>query len=300
MLTSSALISSVFRTSTRVACCTLLLCCTSIPGQERVGQERGSDSTVTETTELAALKILNDSDWARTVKPSLQDTRCTYGNPAFPDLYPKEKAATADAMSPALPSDPVKADDSEYLIRFQSAKPVQTAVQELLAMGEKWSAYGSLAWHVDETDGPTDLANARYNVADMITVAVILKRPGPQGTTLFDYGYEENGHKFSSHSFLVFPCAGLRTTNGQVFAHVVPEAFGHDGKSKVLQLSFPRLIDGKPLISKVHEKVDFRLVANQRVFEATFYANASDVLDGSEKTLYLPSTFTAVEEVARQ
>ncbi len=295
MLTSSALISSISRHSTLVACCTLLLCCPSIQGQER-----GSDSTVTETTELAALKILNDSDWARTVKPSLQDTGCTHENPAFPDLYPKEKAATADAMSPALPPAPVKTDGSEYLIRFQSAKPVQTAVQQLLAIGEKWSAYGALRWQVREEDGPTDLANGRYNVADMITVAVILKRPGPEGTSLFDYGYEGNGHKFPSHSFLVFPCAGLRTANGQVFAHVVPEAFGHDGKSKVLQLSFPRLIDGKPLISKVHERVDFRLVVNQRVFVATFYVDASDVLDGSEKTLYLPSTFTAAEEVAQQ
>jgi hypothetical protein len=60
------------------------------------------------------------------------------------------------------------------------------------------------------------------------------------------------------------------------------------------------LIDGKPLISKVHEKVDFRLVVNQRVFEATFYVNASDVLDGSEKILYLPSTFTAADKVAQQ
>jgi hypothetical protein len=295
MLTASALISSLFRDSLRVACCILLVFCSSIRGQER-----RPDPTWRETTELAALKVLNDSDLARTVKPTLQDTRCTYENPAFPDLYPKEKAATLDAMSPALPPDPVKADDSEYLIRFQSAKPVQKAVQELLAIGEKWSAYGSQAWHVDETDGPTDLANARYNVADMITVAVILKRPGPQGTTLFDYGYEESGRRFSSHSFRVWPCAGLRTANGQVSAHVVPDAFGHDGKSKVLQLSFPRLIDGKPLISEVHQQVEFRLVVNKRVFETTFYVNSNDVLDGSEKILYLPAIFTAAEELVRQ
>jgi hypothetical protein len=80
----------------------------------------------------------------------------------------------------------------------------------------------------------------------------------------------------------------------------VPEAFGHDGKSKVLQLSFPRLIDGKPLVSTLREKVEFRLVVNQRVFETTFYINASDVLDGSEKTLYLPSAFTDSKEMAQQ
>ena len=293
MLTSSALISSVFRHSVRVACCMLLplLCCISVPSQER-----RSDSAGTETTELAALKVLNDSDLARTVKPSLQDTPCTYENPAFPDLYPKEKAPALDGMSPRHPSDPVKADDSEYLIRFQSAKPVQTAVQELLAIGEECSAYGE-RWSVSEDDGPTDLANSRYNVADMITIAVILKQPGSDGTNLFNYGYEDDGRKFPSHNFLVFPCAGLRTTSGQVFAHVVPVAFGHDGKSKVMELSFPRLIHGKPLISSLHEKVEFRLVANQRVFETTFYINASDVLDGSEKTLYLPSVFTDPKEI---
>jgi hypothetical protein len=293
MLTSSALISSLFRDSLRVACC-LLLFCSSIRGQERP-----PDSTGKETTELAALKVLNDSDLARTVKPTLQDTRCTYQNPAFPDLYPKEKAATLDTMSPAVPPDPVRADDSEYLIRFQSARPVQTAVEELLALGDKWSAYGVGKRQVSQDDAPTDLSNARYNVADMITIAVILKRLGSDGMTLFDYGFEENGRKFPSRSFLVFPCAGLRTGNGQVFARVVPTTW-HNNNTKALQLSFPRLIDGKPLISNVHEKVEFRLVVNQRVFEATFYVNASDVLDGSEKVLYLPSTFITAEELAQQ
>jgi len=246
-----------------------------------------------ETTELAALKILNDSDWAHTVKPSLQDTPCTDQNPAFHDLYPKEKAIT-DGLSPTLPPDQVKADDSEYLIRFQSAKPVQTAVGELLALGEKWAAYKKESLPVSEADEPTDLTNSRYNIADMITVAVILKRPSPDGITLFDYGYEENGRIFPSHSFRVWPCAGLRTTTGQVFAHVAPQVFG-----RVLQLSFPRLIQGKPLISSQLEKVEVRLVANRRVFETTFYINASDVLDGSEKILYLPSAFTDQEEIAR-
>ena len=85
-----------------------------------------------------------------------------------------------------------------------------------------------------------------------------------------------------------------------VFAHVVPESSGPDDESKVLQLSFPRLIDGKPLISNVREKVEFRLVVNQRVFETSFFINASDVLDGSERTLYLPPAFTDSREMARQ
>ena len=272
--------------SSRIACLTLVLC-----SAVAIGQENSSSSPASSEAEQEALKVLNDSDWAHTVTPTIQDAPCTYENPAFPGLYPEDKASGADGRAPVVPRDVVKPDGSEYLIRFQSAKPVQAAIQQLIAIGEKWSAYGAEN-RVSEAEGPTDLANGRYNVADMVTIAVILKRPGPDGTNLFDYGFKDNGRSFPSRSFLVWPCAGLRTRNGQVFAHLVPAAFGHYGKFKALQLSFPRLIDGKPLISKAHENVEFRLVVNQRVFETTFFINASDVLDGSERSLYLPSAFT--------
>jgi hypothetical protein len=295
MWTSSAAIPMLCKDPIRIACCMLLFWCIPV-----TGQERSPKSPATEAVERDALKLLNDSDWAHTVKPSLQDTPCTYQNPAFPGLYPEDKAAAVDATAPTTPPDPVRPDDSEYLIRFQSAKPVQTAIQELLAMGEKWAAYGTRKHQVSKDDGPTDLANSRYNGADMITIAVLLKQVGSDGTSMFNYGYEDNGHIFPSHSFRVWPCAGLRTRNGEVRARIAPEVFGHDGKSKVLQLSFPRLIDGKPLISDLHEKVEFRLIVNQRVFETTFYINASDVLDGSEKSLYLPSVFTDSKEMAEK
>jgi hypothetical protein len=295
MWISSAVIPLLGRNSIRIASCTFLFWSSSV-----TGQEYRSNSPASGAVEQEALKVLNDSEWAHTVKPSLQDTPCTYQNPAFPGLFPEDKAAFVDGTAPTTTPDAVKPDDSEYLIRFQSAKPVQTAIQELLAIGEKWAAYGTRKHQMSEDDGPTDLANSRYNVADMITIAVILKQAGPDGTSMFNYGYEDNGRIFPSHSFRVWPCAGLRTSKGEVFARLAPEAFGHDGKSKVLQLSFPRLIDGKLLISILHEKVEFRLVVNQRVFETTFYINASDVLDGSEKTLYLPSVFTDPKEMAQQ
>ena len=295
MWTSSLAIPLLFKDPIRIACSMLLFWCTPV-----TGQEQSPNPPATEAVERDALKLLNDSDWAHTVKPSLQDTPCTYQNPAFPGLYPEDKAAAVDATAPTTPPDPVRPDDSQYLIRFQSAKPVQTAIQDLLAMGEKWAAYGTRKLPVSNDDGPTDLANGWYNVADMITIAVLLKQVGPDGTSMFNYGYEDNGHKFPSHSFREWPCAGLRTSGAEVFARMTPEVFGHDGKSKVLQLSFPRLIDGKPLISNLHEKVEFRLVVNQRVFETTFYINASDVLDGSEKSLYLPSAFTDSKEMAQK
>jgi hypothetical protein len=179
MRASSAGISSLCRYSMPVGSCILLLYCASV-----AGQEYSSNSPASTAAEQGALKVLNDSDWAHTVKPSLQDTPCTYENPAFPDLFPdKGKAAAIDAMYPAPPSEPVVADGSEYLIRFQTAKPVQKAVQELLAVGDKWSAYDAGGWPVSGDEGPTDVASGHYNLADMITVAVIMKHPGPDSRT---------------------------------------------------------------------------------------------------------------------
>ena len=294
MWSSSVAIPSPWKASSQITCCMLLVWCAAVARQENQSTSPASDAV-----EQQALKVVNDSDWAHTVTPTTQDAPCSYQNPAFPGLYPEDKATVVDAAAPVIPTDVPKPDGSEYLIRFQSAKPVQAAVRQLLAMGEKWSAYGPER-RFGETDGPTDLANSRYNVADMITIAVILKHPGPDGMSLFDYGYTDKGRIFRSGSFRVFPCAGLRTSNGQVFARVVPDAFGRGGKFRALQLSFPRLIDGKPLISNVREKVEFRMVANQRVFDTIFYINASDVLDGSEKSLYLPSAFTDSKEIAQR
>ena len=284
-------VSSASGSSVQIRCCVLLLaCCASL-----LAQETPSTTSASGPAELQALRVANDSDWAHTVNPTIQDAPCSFKDPAFPGLYPADQNGVE---APVTTTGVVKPDNSEYLIRFQSAKPVQAAIQRLLAMGEKWSAYGP-ARPVSEAEGPTDLPNMRYNIADMITIAVILKHAGPDGTSLFNYGFENDGRAFPSRSFRVWPCAGLRTINGQVFAHLVPSAFGRNGY-RALQLSFPRLIDGKPLISNPREKVEFRLVVNQRVFETTFYINASDVLDGSEKSLFLPSAFTDMKEITQQ
>jgi hypothetical protein len=297
MWTSSAAIPLLCKDPIRIACCTLLFWCTAVTGQEHSPNSPASDAV-----EQEALKVVNESDWAHTITPTIQDAPCTHGNPAFPGLYPEDKAAGIDATAPVVPNDVVKPDSSEYLIRFQSAKPVQAAIQRLLAMDEKWSAYGREEHYRSKDARPTDLPNAYYNELDMITIAVILKHGNPNGPNLFDYAFKDQGHRFPSDSFRVWPCAGLRTSNGQVFAHLMPTSmFGHAGEPPALQFSFPRLlVDGKPLISASREKIEFRLVANQRAFETTFYINASDVLDGSERSLYLPSAFTDLKEMARQ
>jgi hypothetical protein len=57
----------------------------------------------------------------------------------------------------------------------------------LLAMGEKWAAYGTRKHQVREDD-----PSSRYNVADMITIAVTLKQAGPDGTSMFNVQIEES------------------------------------------------------------------------------------------------------------
>src|SRR5271163_1753207 len=217
MWISPAAIPLVFKNSIAISACVLLLCTASV-----TQQQDNSSSPASSATEEQALKVLNESDWARSVTPTVQDVPCTYRNAAFPGLYPEPEAAELDELYSGVPREPIKPDSSAYLIRFQSAKPVQTAVEQLIALGDKWADYRTLNYQSKEFSAPTDLTRPRYNLADMITIAVILKHPGPDGTVLFDYGYKDNGRLFPSSTFRVWPCAGLRTANGHVFARVVP------------------------------------------------------------------------------
>jgi len=297
MLNPSAILSLVWRNLGRLGCCVLLMGLAI--GLAEKAMPHGKPGL--DLTEQEALKVLNDSPWAHTIRPTIQDTPCSYKNSAFPNLFPEDKAAAYDAEAPVVPTEVVKPDSSEYLIRFQSAKPVQMAIQSLLAMDEKWSVYGAEVHFASKDDGPTDLPNARYNEFDMITIAVILRHAGPDGTSLFDYGFKHNRNISPSDSLRIWPCAGLRTSNGQTYARLIPaNIFQGHGKFRSLQFSFPILIDGKRLISNPREKIEFRLVVNQRVFETSFDVNFSDLPDGSETRLYLPAAFTDLTEIAQQ
>ena len=44
------------------------------------------------------------------------------------------------------------------------------------------------------------------------------------------------------------------------------------------------------LISHPNEKLEFRFIANQRVFEATFYVNPANLFDGTETVMHIPPT----------
>jgi hypothetical protein len=129
----------------------------------------------------------------------------------------------------------------------------------------------------------------------MITISVILKKPGPAGVSFVDYAFEDSGRVYPAKGFRAFICAGLRTSNGVVFAHVVPDLGGLPDQ-RAIAMSFPSQIDGKPLVTKRDEKVEFRWVVMQRVFETTFTIDASDLPDGSQAGLYLPAAVTDLKK----
>lgn len=54
-------------------------------------------------------------------------------------------------------------------------------------------------------------------------------------------------------------------------------------------MSFPGTADGKSLISHRDEKLEFRLVLDQRVFETTFIVNSTDRFDGTETVIHTPA-----------
>jgi hypothetical protein len=76
------------------------------------------------------------------------------------------------------------------------------------------------------------------------------------------------------------------------FAVRIPYATGlsisKHGEVTGISISFPRIVDGKPLITRRDEKVEFRLILNQHVFETTFHLNPSDLFNGTETVLRTP------------
>ena len=175
---------------------------------------------------------------------------------------------------------------------------MQAAVQRLLTIDEKWGPYGRYYERNDPAAGPTDLSRPAYNRHDMITISVSLAKPGPDGGSFLDYAFEDGGTR-PAKGFQHFICEGLRTSNGVVFVHL-GGPMGDPHLHPAITLSFPSTIDRKPLITRQDEKVEFRLVAMQRVFETTFTIDVRDLTDRSQAGLYLPTTVTDVNENSHQ
>ena len=231
-------------------------------------------------TEEDALNILNDSPWAKTVKPSAQDTACGYKNPAIPGGFTEDEADKLEIRVPTDPAVTVKPDGAEYLIRWHSARPMQAAVQRLLALGEQWKEYG---FESSSTNVPGS-ENYRSFTTGMVGISVILKHKGPEGESFLDYLFDPSGKGMLARRTNLWPCAGLKTEEGVTFA----QAEGHGGEAAIT-LFFPSAIHGRPLFAKTEEKVEFRFVARQRVFETTFAIRAEDLVpDQTEPVLYYP------------
>ena len=64
---------------------------------------------------------------------------------------------------------------------------------------------------------------------------------------------------------------------------------GKSNKVSAIIMSFPSNVDGKPLGSHREEKLEFRFILNQRVFETTFMVNSTDLFDGTETRMYTPA-----------
>lgn len=243
-----------------------------------------------EWTEADAMHALNDSPWAHTITTTTQDFQCDYEHPAYPESYQEGRAEEMDSIEPTPPATDVKPDGAEYLVRLMSVKPMQAAVERLLSLDpEKWRNYRT-GYGLEPGLKPTNLEERWYNLADEITIVIVLKRPGPGGTSFRDYAFSRKDEPKSGMMHL-WPCAAVKTANGVTTA-VVGGPVRDDGwhASKDITLSFPSIFKGKPLISHPNEKLEFRFIANQRVFETTFYVNPTDFFDGTETVLRIPRT----------
>jgi len=56
-----------------------------------------------------------------------------------------------------------------------------------------------------------------------------------------------------------------------------------------IKKTFPSIVEGKPLISHPEEKLEFRFILNQRVFETTFIVNPTNLFNGTETVMRTPS-----------
>lgn len=225
-------------------------------------------------TEAEALQVLNDSPWARVVTTTVQNTQCDYEHPAFEGLFPAEMARSMDSMLPEHPAETVKPDGAEYVVRLISVKPMQAAVERLISLDERWAPYRH-GYGSDPEGKPTNLAEGRYNTADELTVAVMLKHLGPKGESFRDYAFKDTGSGVAKVVRYMFCLCG---------------SVDKDHQGTGIYMSFPRIVDGKPLMTHRDERLEFRFVANQRVFEATFNVNPTDLFEGTERRMLIPPT----------
>jgi hypothetical protein len=258
-----------------------------------------------EWTEAEALQVLNDSPWAHPVTTSVQDYQCDYEHAAFPGMYSDESARRLDAAEITPPAVPLQPDGAEYVVRLNSARPMQAAVNRLVSLDRpKWARYDGSGTVLEPGGKPTNIKEKWFNPADEIHLSIVLKRPGPGGASFLSYAFGQDGDRYhfpgGGLSYL-WPCAGIKTSGGQVFAVTGGfgfKSFSKDATPSAINLSFPSVFRGKLLISQPNEKIEFRFIANQRVFETTFVVNPSDLILNEPETVPLRMPPTVDEPTA--
>jgi hypothetical protein len=244
-----------------------------------------------EWTEVESLQVLNDSPWAHRVVSTVQATPCDFEHPALPGLFPEDVAERLDSLSPQAAPETVTPDRAEYVVRLNSVKPMQAAAERLIQLGDKYSSYRR-GIGLEPGSKPTNIEERWYNPADELTFSVVLKQVGPAGESFRDYAFEEKDGFVVENVRYIFPCSGIRTANGQFYA-LTASMCSTDAKITGITgivVSFPLVVDGKRLISRNDEKVEFRMIVNQHVFETTFYVSPSDLFDGTETVERIPPT----------
>lgn len=283
MHTSCLSFSRRFQLSLQCVCCCVLVA-GFVPA---TASEDFLSKPPQEWTEAEALQVLNDSPWAHTITTTTQDFQCDYEHPAYPESYQKGRAEELDSIDPTPRATDAKPDGAEYLVRLVSVRPMQAAVERLLSLDpEKWRNYGT-GYGLEPGLKPTNVEERWYNPADEITIVIVLKRPGPGGASFRDYAFYRKDEP-KSGLWHLWPCAAVKTANGVTTAVLGGPVEDEWNAPKDIALSFPSTYKGKPLIAHPNEKLEFRFVANQHVFETTFYVNPSDLFDGTETTLHIP------------
>lgn len=284
----SAFLTKLFQTGLRSTLSVVLLC-GAVP---LTANEPFLQKPPAEWTESEALQVLNDSPWAHPIQSTEQVTPCDWAHPAFPALSSSEKAQLSDTLPPQS-AGPVTADKAEYVLRINSIKPMQAAAERLIQLDdEKYSRYKT-GIGLDPGGKPTNIHEHWYNLTDELAVSLVLKKPGPNGESFREYAFRPNDDGTVAMNVRhIFACSGIRTANGQIHG-VVGSMLATEATITGMTgfwVSFPLVVDGKPLITHNDEKVEVRLIVNQHVFETTFTVSPRDLLDGTETVERIPPT----------
>lgn len=241
-------------------------------------------------SEAEALQVLNASAFAQLATNSTQSAACDYEHPALTGLLSDQDVLHLDAANPSVSLSAVPADSSTYVVRLLSARPVQSAAERLIAFAPKYTNYQNQLVQVP-TQKSGDEKSVKADPVSLISFAIMLQNVGADGRSFRDYAFETSKKGYPA---LVQPqlwaCAGIRTAYGQVNAVRASVAVNAQRQVTGIELAFPSEVNGKPLVLQQGQKLEFRFVLNQRVFEANFNVSPSDLLGTEARTLRFPPT----------